>query len=43
VLARPVYDRIGGQYREGRREEPRIAAALDELDLGYRVVVATPE
>jgi len=28
VLARPVYDRIGGQYREGRREEPRIAAAI---------------
>jgi SAM-dependent methyltransferase len=28
VLAQPVYDRIGGQYREGRREEPRIAAAL---------------
>ncbi len=26
--ARPVYDRIGGQYREGRREEPRIAAAI---------------
>jgi SAM-dependent methyltransferase len=28
VPARPVYDRIGGQYREGRREEPRIAAAI---------------
>jgi SAM-dependent methyltransferase len=28
VLAQPVYDRIGGQYREGRREEPRIAAAI---------------
>ena len=23
-----VYDRIGGQYREGRREDPRIAAAI---------------
>jgi SAM-dependent methyltransferase len=28
VLAQPLYDRIGGQYREGRREEPRIAAAI---------------
>ena len=28
VPAQPVYDRIGGQYREGRREEPRIAAAI---------------
>ena len=24
----PVYDRIGGQYRRGRREDPRIAAPL---------------
>jgi SAM-dependent methyltransferase len=24
----PLYDRIGGQYRQGRREEPRIAAAI---------------
>jgi len=24
----PVYDRIGGQYRRGRQEDPRIAAAL---------------
>jgi SAM-dependent methyltransferase len=23
-----VYDRIGGQYREGRQEDPRIAAAI---------------
>jgi len=28
VLAQPVYDRIGGEYREGRREEPKIAAAI---------------
>jgi SAM-dependent methyltransferase len=28
VLTQPVYDRIGGQYREGRREEPRISAAI---------------
>ncbi len=28
MVAWPVYDRIGGQYREGRREEPRIAAAI---------------
>ncbi len=28
MVAQPVYDRIGGQYREGRREEPRIAAAI---------------
>ncbi len=28
MLAQPVYDRIGGQYREGRRERPRIAAAI---------------
>jgi SAM-dependent methyltransferase len=28
VLGQPVYDRIGGQYRAGRREEPRIAAAI---------------
>ncbi len=28
VLAQPLYDRIGGRYREGRREEPRIAAAI---------------
>jgi hypothetical protein len=24
----PVYDRIGQQYRAGRHEDPRIAAAL---------------
>src|SRR5262245_66233944 len=24
----PVYDRIGGQYRRGRQEDPRIAAPL---------------
>ncbi len=24
----PVYDRIGGQYRRGRREDPRIAARI---------------
>lgn len=24
----PVYDRIGGQYRRGRQEDPRIAAAV---------------
>jgi SAM-dependent methyltransferase len=24
----PVYDRIGGQYRLGRREDPRIAARI---------------
>jgi len=28
VVAQPVYDRIGAQYRNGRREEPRIAAAI---------------
>jgi SAM-dependent methyltransferase len=27
-MAEPVYDRIGARYRGGRREEPRIAAAL---------------
>ena len=24
----PVYDRIGAQYRRGRREDPRIAAPI---------------
>jgi hypothetical protein len=24
----PVYDRIGGQYRSGRQEDPRIAAQI---------------
>jgi SAM-dependent methyltransferase len=28
VSVQPVYDRIGGQYREGRREDPRIAAVI---------------
>jgi SAM-dependent methyltransferase len=28
VAVEPVYDRIGGRYREGRREDPRIAAAI---------------
>jgi SAM-dependent methyltransferase len=28
VLPPPVYDRIGGQYRQGRQEDPRIAAAI---------------
>jgi len=28
MLAQPVYDHIGRQYREGRREEPKIAAAI---------------
>jgi hypothetical protein len=28
VAVQPVYDRIGAQYREGRREDPRIAAAI---------------
>jgi SAM-dependent methyltransferase len=28
VPAQPVYDRIGRQYRVGRREEPKIAAAI---------------
>jgi hypothetical protein len=27
-MSEPVYDRIGGSYTEGRREEPRIAARL---------------
>ena len=34
-----VYDRIGGRYREGRREDPRIAAAiLAALDSAAPVV-----
>jgi hypothetical protein len=48
VVARPVHDRIGAQYRNGRREEPRIAAAILAAlgtaspvpNIGYRVVVA---
>jgi len=28
VAVQPVYDRIGGRYREARQEEPRIAAAI---------------
>lgn len=28
MAAHPVYDRIGGQYSEGRREDPKIAAAI---------------
>jgi len=28
MVSQPVYDRIGGRYREGRREDPRIAAAI---------------
>jgi SAM-dependent methyltransferase len=28
MVVEPVYDRIGGRYREGRREDPRIAAAI---------------
>jgi ubiquinone/menaquinone biosynthesis C-methylase UbiE len=28
-MAKPIYDRIGARYRGGRREEPRIAAALE--------------
>jgi SAM-dependent methyltransferase len=28
MAAQPVYDSIGGQYREGRREDPTIAAAI---------------
>lgn len=27
-MAVPIYDRIGGQYRRGRREDPRIAAGI---------------
>jgi len=27
-LGVPVYDRIGGQYRRGRQEDPRIAAGI---------------
>src|SRR6266516_4715458 len=28
VQQEPVYDRIGGQYRNGRQEDPRIAAPI---------------
>lgn len=28
MIVQPVYDSIGGQYREGRLEDPRIAAAI---------------
>jgi SAM-dependent methyltransferase len=28
MTVQPVYDRIGGSYHQGRREDPRIAAAI---------------
>jgi hypothetical protein len=37
----PAYDRIGRSYGRHRRPDRRIAARiLEEIDLGYRLVVS---